>query len=66
MSTRKNTYKYHFKVGNKIVHRGVTSDLTRHEIEHKKSWPTGHIKQIGRRTTREGALRWERDGAPTW
>ena len=67
------TYKYHFKVGNKIVHGGITDDLNRREIEHQNSdkwtlfngnrlyWSSGHIVRIGNRTTREAALRWERD-----
>lgn len=66
MSTRRDTYKYHFKVGNKTVHRGITSDLARREQEHRQSFPDGHIRRIGRRTSREGALRWEREGGPAW
>ena len=62
MSTKRETYKYAFKVGNKIVHRGITSDLDRRETEHQNSrqpWANGHIFQIGRRTTRDAALEWE-------
>lgn len=66
MSTRRDTYKYHFKVGSKIVHRGITSDLARREREHRQSFRYGHIRQIGRRTSREGALRWEKEGGPAW
>ncbi len=61
MSNR-DTYKYHLKIGNKIVHRGITDDLDRREEEHQQKWPSGHIKQVGRRTTRDAALEWERDG----
>lgn len=52
-------YKYQFKIGNKIVHGGITSDLARREIEHQQKWPNGHIKQVGRRTTEDAARDWE-------
>ena len=32
----RDTYKYHFKKGNKIVHTGITNDLERREQEHKR------------------------------
>lgn len=71
MSMPRDTYKYHFKLGNRIVHSGITNDLERREAEHRRQpgWEKGHILQVGRRTTREGALRWEdeqrRKGKPT-
>ena len=57
----RDTYKYHFKVGNKIVHTGVTNDLDRREQEHRnrRGWGKGHIKQVGDKTSREAALEWE-------
>ncbi len=58
-STR-DTYKYQFKVGNQIVHGGITNDLDRREQEHQQQWPNGHIKQVGRRTTEEAARQWEK------
>ena len=66
----RDTYKYHFKRGNRILHTGVTNDLERRENEHQsKIDPKGHISKVGRRTTREGAKTWEdgqRDkGKPT-
>lgn len=54
-------YKYVFKIGNKIVHGGVTEDLARREQEHQAKWPDGHIKQVGRRTTEDAARKWEED-----
>ena len=59
----RDTYKYYFKIGNKIVHTGITYDLDRCEAEHrqKHGWGKGHIKQVGRRTTRDDALEWERE-----
>ena len=58
----RNTYRYHFKVGNEIVHRGITNNLERRETEHQEKWPRGHIVQIGPAVTRDSALRWEREG----
>ena len=61
MSDR-DTIKYHFKIGNTIVHRGITNDLDRRGDEHEQEWPNGHITPVGRRTTRDAALKWEREG----
>ncbi len=60
MSKARGTYKYHFKVGQKIVHSGMTKDLERREQEHEQTWPGGHIKQVGHRTTEEAAREWEK------
>lgn len=71
MATSRTIYKYHFKLGNKIVHVGITRDIDRREAEHRRKlgWGRGHIVQIGRRTTQEAALQWEakqrRLGKPT-
>ncbi len=66
MPTTRDTYKYHFKVGRTVVHKGITYDLDRREIEHRNNpehpeWSKGNIKQIGLRTTRDAALGWERE-----
>ena len=58
MSIR-NTYKYDFKVKQKIVHSGITKDLKRRETEHKKKWLGGHIVKVGNKTTEEAAKKWE-------
>ena len=58
----RDTYKYHLKTGNRVVHRGITNDLDRRLAEHKDQFPGAKIEQIGRRTTRDAALRWEREG----
>lgn len=62
MSEDRDTYKYHQKIGNKIVHRGITDDLERREQEHQQEFSGSHIVQVGNRTTRGAALRWERKG----
>jgi AraC-like DNA-binding protein len=55
----RDTYRYEFKVGNKIVHSGITIDLERRETEHQRRWPNGRIKQVGYRTTAEAARKWK-------
>ena len=62
MANPRETCKYQFKDVNKVLHRGITNNLDRRESEHKREWPEGHIKQVGRKTTREAALKWEREG----
>ena len=58
---KRDTYKYEFKVVNKVVHKGITNDLQRREGEHQQKWPTGHIKQVGHAVTEESAREWEED-----
>lgn len=58
----KDTYKYQLKVGRRVVHRGVTYDLSRRAAEHRSDFPKATLKRVGRCTTREAALKWERDG----
>ena len=60
MGEPRDTYKYQVRVGNKVVHIGITRDLKRREVQHKKEFPGSRVEQIGRRLTREEALRWER------
>ena len=64
MAIKRDTYKYHFKVGNEIVHRGITKDLDRREKEHqnKRGGGSGHIFKVGNTTTKGAALQWERNG----
>ena len=57
----RNTYKYVFKDGKKIVHIGITKDLNRREKEHQQKYSKGHIKKVGHRTTEDAARKWERD-----
>lgn len=58
----RDTYKYHLKTGRQIIHRGITDDLSRRKHEHQINHPRSRIRQVGRRTTREAALEWERNG----
>ncbi len=60
----RDTYKYHFKQGHRIVHTGITNDLERRETEHKKDFgDDGHIVKVGYATTKAAALEWEREQA---
>ena len=62
MGKPRDTYKYHLKLGNKTVHRGITDDLNRRQQEHQQEFPGAVTRKIGNKTTREAALRWERSG----
>jgi len=56
---KRNTWTYHFKVGNKIVHSGITDDPERREDEHQVRWPKGRLVIDGAAKTEEGARKWE-------
>ena len=58
MSIR-DTYKYHYKIGNKIIKSGITDDLERREAEHQQDIPKGHITKVGHKTTEDAARAWE-------
>lgn len=63
MGVKRETAKYHLKRGAKVVHRGITErPVEEREREHQKRFPGTKIVKIGRRTTREKALGWERRG----
>lgn len=71
--SKRDTYKYWFKVGNLQVHCGITNDLEVREIQHRNSgkytmhndtshyWSDGHIVQEGSMTTRDTAMAWEKE-----
>lgn len=73
--TNRDTQKYLFKVGNKVVHRGQTKrPLEERESEHQNSdnvtetddgktydWSKGHIVKEGNKVTKKSALKWERE-----
>jgi len=58
----RNTTKYHLKDGGKIVHRGITDNPDRREAEHQVESPNTKLHKVGRNTTREAGLKWEREG----
>ena len=49
---KRDTFKYHFKVGNKIVHGGITNNLDRREQEHAT-----HLLESARRAHRRAGDR---------
>lgn len=62
MSTPRDTYKYRFVGPNgRIKHSGITNDLERRESELRREYGPGRVQQVGNRTTRDAAKRWERD-----
>ena len=65
----RDTYRYHYKVGNKIVFTGITNNPARREAEHQRAYPGGRIDRIAPRVTRKSAERWEQqqrgEGRPT-
>jgi len=56
---KRDTFTYDFKIGQKIVHSGITDDLERRETEHRERWPKGHIVKVGAAKTEEAARAWE-------
>lgn len=63
MPTYRDTYQYYFKMGNKIVHVGITynPEISEAELKQRPGLSKGHIKEIGFRTTRENAVAWLRE-----
>jgi hypothetical protein len=62
MTKQKRIYvKYKVKVGNKVVHGGITTDPARRLREHRIKWPTCHMIIIGRRVSKDSGLDWEAD-----
>ena len=58
--SKRDHFKDHFKIGNKVLDSGITNDLERREEERQQEHPKGHITQVGNKTTKEGALNWEK------
>jgi len=60
MPTYRDTYQYYFKMGNKIVHAGITHnpDFSEAKLKQRPGLSKGHIKEIGFRTTYENADAW--------
>lgn len=59
----RDTYRYHIKRGNKILHRGITNNIDRRHGEHKVNYGNDvKIVRIGPCVSRESGLRWEREG----
>jgi len=50
---------YDFKVGDRIVHSGITQDPQRRASEHKQRWPNGRMEIVRRGMTEAQARAWE-------
>ena len=62
MAKSRDTYKYQYKIGNKIVHGGITKrPIDEREAEHQQEWPNGHILKVGPKVTEESAREWEQE-----
>ena len=59
MQAATRTYKYRLKVGDRVVHHGITTDLRRREREHRRRWPDARIEQVGQPTSHREAWEWE-------
>jgi hypothetical protein len=57
---RRDTYKYQVKIGNKIIHKGITKHLENRGAVCQARWPKSRVVQVGRKTTREAAIVWRR------
>lgn len=63
-SAKRDTYRYEFRNGRRVLHRGITNDLAKRESEHRRDYGGGRIVQQGPPVTRAAALEWERQGGP--
>ena len=63
MPITRNIFKYHFKLGNKIVCTGVTHDIDCRMMEHQRhpGWSKGHIVQVGLLVDFDDAVEWLRE-----
>ncbi len=56
---KRDYFTYDFKVGDTVVHSGITRDPRRRELEHKLRWETGRLVVVGRTKTEESARKWQ-------
>lgn len=61
IGSKRDTYKYLVKRGNKILDGGITKDLKRRDQERQREYPGSHLAKVGIRTTEEGARKWEKN-----
>ncbi len=59
MAKKRDTVKYEWKKGNKILSYGITDDLDRRESEHQREVSGSHLSKVGNKTTEEAARVWE-------
>jgi hypothetical protein len=61
-STQRNTFKYQLKVGNKIIHRGVSVHIDRSDAKHHECGSTCHILKVGKKSVHLEPVSTERRG----
>lgn len=67
MATERKTIKYELRTGNKVEYVGITDRPAEREAEHRaEGMNFGKLVQIGNRTTREAAGRWEESRIQTY
>ena len=47
-------------VGDRLICYGMTTDLERRELEHRRRWPNGRVEQIDEPTTHREAWEWQK------
>lgn len=64
--SKRDTYKYELKDGNKVLYVGITNNPERREQEHRQNKEFGHMNIIGNHTNREAAENWEGNRIETY
>ena len=59
--SRRSTYRYTMRTGNKIEYFGVTEDPARRAQQHRREGMPGKMRVEGSRVTPETAQAWERE-----
>lgn len=63
MNFTRDTYRYHVKRGNQILHRDITSNLENSLKKHKETYGEDvTIQKIGAMVDRDIALLWKKEG----
>lgn len=57
--SKRDTFKYVLKDGNKIKYVGITDNPQRRESEHQRNKDFQKMEIVGRAVTRESAEKWE-------
>ena len=58
----RDTFKYEVRIGRNKIKAGITNDIERREAELKRELGQDiKLTKVGNKTTRKGALNWERD-----
>jgi hypothetical protein len=65
--TKRDTYKYELKDGNTVVYVGTTSNPLKREQKHRSEGKIfGHLKIVGRISTKTGAENWQEKRLETY